>query len=76
MIDIFIQTLTRQTHIPVHADGTQVEYGCCAQHHIHGHQAVTHQHVQGPNSTLKLHTKKEIHKHQLISCPKSESKYV
>ena len=54
-IYIVIRTLTGWTHIPVHADGTEVEYGCGAQHHIHGHQAIAHQHVQGPNSALKLH---------------------
>lgn len=54
--DLYLYLNQTSTHLPVHADGTEVEYGCSAQHHIHGHQAITYQHVQGPNSTLKLHT--------------------
>ena len=50
------QALGVEEHRPVHTDGTEVKYGCSAQHHIHGHQPITHHHVQGPHSTLELDT--------------------
>lgn len=39
---------------PVHTDGTQVEDGGGAQHHVHGHQAVTEGGVERPDAVLKL----------------------
>lgn len=42
------------SNLPVNADCTKVEYGGSAQHHVHGHQAITYGHVQGPNSILEL----------------------
>lgn len=45
--------------VPVHADGTQVENGRRAQHHVHGHQAIAQQQVQGPNAPQELWTGKQ-----------------
>lgn len=41
-------------HWPVDADGTEVEDGGGAQHHVHGHQPVTDSGAEGPHAVLEL----------------------
>lgn len=41
-------------HWPVDADGTEVEDGGGAQHHVHGHQIVTDVGAEGPHAILEL----------------------
>lgn len=41
-------------HWPVDADGTEVEDGGGAQHHVHGHQPVTDGGAEGPHTILEL----------------------
>lgn len=41
-------------HWPVDADGTEVEDGGGAKHHIHGHQTVTNSGAEGPDAVLEL----------------------
>ena len=68
-----------EEHGPVHTDGTEVKYGCSAKHHIHGHQPITHHHVQGPHSTLKLEIDSKytyIHDTKLFAVNLEQERYI
>lgn len=48
--------MDRSNNLPVHTDGTEVQDGGGAEHHIHGHQSVTDGGAQSPHSSQELKT--------------------
>lgn len=47
---------------PVYTDGTEVENGGCAQHHIHRHQSITDEGAEWPHPSKKLHCGRRAHR--------------